>query len=182
MPLSGTTTHENDSSSSSSYSAFLRGRRRGRFSSEHAHRWGARSEVRKKIAAKSPLGRGKGRQALGWVAASKRRPTPSGCATAVAARPLSLRQPPLPRWDFLKRLRFTLLRIHANTLRHHFDHPRISFLKRSKPINHPRTDATPASQLSHGRLQHAGILQCRCNLARATPDDPNRSCSFHVSF
>jgi len=51
----------------------------------------------------SPFGRGKGRQALGWVVASKRRPTPSGCATAVAARPLSLRQPPLPRRDFLGR-------------------------------------------------------------------------------
>jgi len=51
----------------------------------------ARCDVRKKMTAKSPLGRGKGRQALGWVADSKQRPTPSGCATTVVARPLALR-------------------------------------------------------------------------------------------
>ena len=54
----------------------------------------ARCDVRKKMTAKSPLGRGKGRQALGWVADSKQRPTPSGCATTVVARPPSLRD----RW------------------------------------------------------------------------------------
>ena len=39
----------------------------------------------------SPLGRGEGRPALGWVVDSKRRPTPSGFATAVAA-------PATPPW------------------------------------------------------------------------------------
>jgi hypothetical protein len=33
----------------------------------------------------SPSRRGKGCRALGWVVVSNRRPTPSGCATAVAA-------------------------------------------------------------------------------------------------
>ena len=72
------------------YSFISSGQAREPFQRCGQHRWGAQCEVRKKMAVKSPLGRGKGRQALGWVAASKQRPTPSGCATAVAARPLSL--------------------------------------------------------------------------------------------
>ena len=54
------------------------------------HRWSARCVVRKKMAAKSPW-EGKRRQARGWVVVSKRRPTPAGWATAVAARPPSQR-------------------------------------------------------------------------------------------
>jgi hypothetical protein len=59
-------------------------------SQELPHRWGARCEVRKKMAAESPLGRGRGRQALGWVVERKR--THPG-----ASRPLSLRVTPPER-------------------------------------------------------------------------------------
>jgi hypothetical protein len=60
----GTTTHEDDSSSSSA------------FEDEHED--------------DNPPWEGQGRQALGCVADSKRRPTPFGSATAVALRSLPL--------------------------------------------------------------------------------------------
>jgi len=52
-------------------------------------RWGARCEVRKKMADESPPGRGKGRQALGWV-------------VVLGTDPPRRSAPPLPRGDSLK--------------------------------------------------------------------------------
>jgi len=66
------------------------------------------------MAAKSPLGRREGRQALGWVADFEASTHPFGCATTVAVGPLSPsdrcrgrppapRQPPPRESDFLRR-------------------------------------------------------------------------------
>jgi len=69
--------------------------RGGDFHRSPEHRWGARCEVRKKMAIKSPPRRGKGRQAMGWVVEGCDGPTP-------ALRDRCRCAPPLPRGDFLR--------------------------------------------------------------------------------